>query len=308
VPHLSGGVVAPLKSDTVRVDDLTLHYFSAGEGQPVLLLHGWPTSALLWRNVTPAIAKQRRVLALDLPGFGGSDKPLDRRYDFAFFRRAIDGFLAALGITSQIGLVVHDLGGPVGLNWASQNPQRVERLALLNTLVYPELSLYVKAFMLACKTPGLKSMLSSRDGLKRALYLGIADRSRLRKDVLPGLLEPFKTQPARDAMLRAACQMDPDGLRDVASWLRNAGIPVRIIYGAKDRILPDIAKTVERVKRDVPNAEVTVFERSGHFLQEEEPEELGRLLAEFFATPAAVDGPPWAAAPEEPDEARSNVK
>jgi pimeloyl-ACP methyl ester carboxylesterase len=249
----------------------------------VLLLHGWPTSALLWRNVMPALSTQRRVIALDLPGFGKSDKPLNRRYDFAFFRRTLDGFLAALEITSAIGLVVHDLGGPVGLNWASHNPQRVDRLALLNTLVYPELSLSVKAFMLACKTPGLKRMLSSRDGLKRALYLGVADRTRVRDDTLPGLLAPFKTREARDAMLRAACQMHPNGLREVARWLPNVRIPVRIIYGAKDRILPDIAETMARVKRDVPSADVSVLERAGHFLQEEEPEELGRLLAKFFA-------------------------
>src|ERR1700722_19545561 len=138
----------------VEVDGLRLHYLTAGSGSgaPVLLLHGWPTSSFLWRNVMPAIAAHRRVIALDLPGFGRSSKPLDASYSFRFYRRALDGFLGALGI-DRIGLAVHDLGGPVGLSWAMLEPARRERLALLNTIVYPELSWAVIAFGAACRLP-----------------------------------------------------------------------------------------------------------------------------------------------------------
>lgn len=76
--------------DTVEVDGLTLAYRSSGAGPSVLLLHGWPTSSYLWRDVIPPIAEHNRVIALDLPGFGQSSKPLDG-YDFAFFERALDG-------------------------------------------------------------------------------------------------------------------------------------------------------------------------------------------------------------------------
>ena len=67
------------------------------------------------------IAERNRVLAIDLPGFGGSDKPLGVRYGFELFERTLDGFLAALGV-EEVGLAVHDLGGPVGLHWAVQRP------------------------------------------------------------------------------------------------------------------------------------------------------------------------------------------
>jgi haloalkane dehalogenase len=129
--------MSKIERASVEVDGMTLAYLSAGgdigAGAPVLLLHGWPTSSFLWRNVMPAIAAHRRVIALDLPGFGGSSKPLGASYSFRFFQRALDGFLAALKI-DKIALVVHDLGGPVGLYWASQNPERLERLAILNTI------------------------------------------------------------------------------------------------------------------------------------------------------------------------------
>src|SRR3954471_10756001 len=125
--------------DKVQVDDLTLAYRELGSGPPVLLLHGWPTSSFLWRNVMPPIARRNRASALDPPGFGGWDKPLGVRYGFELFERAIDGFLAALEI-DQVAIAGHDLGGPVAVHWAMGSQDRVTKMALLNTLVYPEFS------------------------------------------------------------------------------------------------------------------------------------------------------------------------
>jgi pimeloyl-ACP methyl ester carboxylesterase len=134
----------PIQS--VQLDGLRVAYRELGQGPPVLLVHGWPTSSFLWRNVMPHIARANRVVAIDLPGFGESDKPVGIRYNFAFFDGILEGFLAKLGI-AELGLAVHDLGGPIGLHWAVDRPERVTRLALLNTLVYPEFSEAVKDFV-----------------------------------------------------------------------------------------------------------------------------------------------------------------
>src|SRR3954451_21222566 len=120
--------------DKVQAGELTLAYRELGSGPPVLLLHGWPTSSFLWRNVMPPIARSNRVIALDIRGFEKSNKPLGVRYGFELFERALDGFLAALEI-DRVALAVHDLGGPVGVHWALRRPERVTRLALLNTLL-----------------------------------------------------------------------------------------------------------------------------------------------------------------------------
>lgn len=273
-----------IKSANVEVDGMALSYLSAGAGvgAPVLLLHGWPTSSFLWRNVMPAIAAHRRVIALDLPGFGGSAKPLGASYSFRFFQRTLDGFLAALGI-GEVALGVHDLGGPVGLYWARQNPARLERLAILNTIVYPEVSWAVKAFVVACRLPGLRDIITSPWGLEKALHLGIADRSRLRPDALAGLRAPFADRAARRALSRAGSALSPKGLAEIARWMPTIKVPVCVVYGAQDRVLPDIAKTIRRIRADVPHATVTVLPDCGHFLQEERPDEVGRLLAAFFA-------------------------
>ncbi len=110
-------------SNTVEVAGLNIHYLSAGEGEPVVLLHGWPTSSFLWRNVMVPIAASNRAIAPDLPGFGRSDKPLDAISSFRFHQKVLDGFLDALGIDTA-GLAVHDLGGPIGLYWARRRLRR----------------------------------------------------------------------------------------------------------------------------------------------------------------------------------------
>jgi haloalkane dehalogenase len=268
--------------DTVEVDGLTLAYRDVGSGPPVLLLHGWPTSSFLWRDVMTPIAAQNRVLALDLPGFGASDKPLDVTYGFEFFAHALDRFLAALEI-EQIGLAVHDLGGPVGLHWAVHHPGRVTRLALLNTLVYPEFSEAVLQFIKACSTPELREFLTSPDGLAAAMALGLADESHLTEDVLAAVREPFDAPEARHALAAAGIGLEPEGFVEIARLLPSLTMPVRIVYGERDRILPDVAETMARVKADLPQAEVTALAGCGHFLQEEAPEEIGALLARFFA-------------------------
>ncbi len=267
---------------TVQVDGLRLAYRELGDGPPVLLLHGWPTSSFLWREVMRPIAHANHVVALDLPGFGASDKPVGIRYSFDFFAHALDLFLAHLGI-DQLGLAVHDLGGPVGLHWALDRPGRLTRLALLNTLVYPEFSEAVKEFVRACTTSELREKITSPSGLESILRDGLADPTKLGAEVLAAVQAPFRTAEARQALADAGIGLSRKGFAEIAGRLPTLRIPVRIVYGARDRVLPDVADTMARVKVDLPQAEVTVLTDCGHFLQEEAPAKVGELLARFFA-------------------------
>jgi haloalkane dehalogenase len=266
---------------TIQVDDLKLAYRELGDGPSVLLLHGWPTSSYLWREVMKPIARANRVIAIDLPGFGASDKPAVR-YTFEFFERALDAFLAQLGV-DRLGLAVHDLGGPIGLHWAMERKDRVTKLALLNTLVYPEFSEATKEFVRACASPELSVQLTSPAGLESITRDGLADPAKLSTEVLAAVQAPFTTPEACRALADAGIGVSRKGFVQVARWLPTLKIPVRVVYGANDRVLPDVAETMARVKQDVPHAEVTVLPDCGHFLQEERPAEVGALLARFFA-------------------------
>ena len=278
--------MATITTDAVRVDDLTIAYREMGEGPPVLLIHGWPTSSYLWRDVMPPIARRNRVVAIDLPGFGASDKPLDAAYDFGFLRQALDGFLAALDI-DELGIAVHDLGGPIGVHWALHRPARVTRLALLNTLVYPEFSEAVLEFVKACTDPELREQLTSPAGLEAAMKLGLADEANLTEESLAAVREPFRTDESRRVLAAAGVGLGLDGVAEIARMLPDLKVPVRVLYGAQDRILPDVAQTMARVARDLPQAQVTELPDCGHFLQEEAGPRIGEELAAFFGTDAS---------------------
>lgn len=269
-----------LKMSTVHVRELDLAYRSLGEGPLVLLLHGWPTSSYLWRHVMPAIAANNRVLALDLPGFGQSSKPL-ATYDFAFFDSVLDGFLEALGIQA-LALAAHDLGGPIALHWTLNRPERVTRLALLNTLVYPEFAPSAIDFVRGLLTPRRREVMTSPQGLADILREGTSDGFTLGDDVIRAVQQPFIAPDARRALAAAGAGLRPAGFVEIARRLAGLTIPVRVVYGAQDRLLPDIATTVARLRVDLPQAEITELAGAGHFVQEEAPEQVGDLLARFF--------------------------
>lgn len=275
-----------LTSKYIDIDGLNLHYLEGGQGEPVLLLHGWPTSAFLYRNVAPhLVAAGRRVIALDLPGFGKSDKPLDASYSFRFFDRTLNSFLDALGI-EQTGLVVHDLGGPVGLHWMVENPTRVSALCLLNTLVYPRPSWAVVAFVVASYLPLVKGLLVNPWGLRMAMKVGTCSPDAVTDEVIAGVQKPFVEKAARKALLKSAHGLHPAGVKNIAQKLKTTTVPVRIVYGTNDRILPDVARTMRRVAKELslPEERVTALQGCGHFLQEDRPDEVGRLLAAFFGS------------------------
>ena len=267
---------------TLTLDDgMTLTYRERGSGAPVLLLHGWPTSSYLWRNVMPAIARNNSVIAIDLPGFGGSAKPVDIRYDFGLFDRVLDGVVDKLEM-DPVGIAVHDLGGPVALHWMIRNPGRVSRLALLNTLLYPDFRPDLIEFVRTLSDPHRRETLTGPDGLADIMRLGLADERRLTDEVLAAVRAPFAEADARLALALAGIGLHPSGFAEIADWLPSVDLPVRIIYGEQDRVLTDVARTVERAAKDIPHAEVTALPNCGHFLQEDDPEQVGELLAEFF--------------------------
>jgi pimeloyl-ACP methyl ester carboxylesterase len=286
-----------------EVDGLSVAYREAGTGPAVLLVHGWPTSSLLWRDVMPHLVRgvgesrpptsasidqdrstgTNRVVAIDLPGYGASAKPLDRRYDATFYEEVIDGFLAALGI-DRVALVVHDVGGPIGLHWALRNPDRVTGIGILNTLLYPEFSAAVVEFVQRLTTPGEREKMVGPDGLADLLRLGLRHPERLDPALLAEFVAPFAAdEDAREALARAAIGLTLRQFKQIGGALPTIAVPVRVIYGRHDAVLPDIATTVERLRADIPHAEVTVLDDCAHFIQLEAPAELGRMLAEFLA-------------------------
>lgn len=260
---------------------LTVTYRALGDGPTVLLLHGWPTSSHLWRNVMSSLAEAHHVIAVDLPGFGGSDKPPDLRYGFELFGASIDRLLDEVG-AGDASLVGHDLGGPVAMWWAMRNQPRVSRLALLNTLIYPEFSDTVVEFVTALRTPDRREELTSDEGLAGIMRLGVVDADVLTDEVLEAVIAPFADAEARLALAKAGVGLGRRGFEEIAGALNGFNVPVRLIYGEQDRLLPDVGDTMARLAVDLPDVEVTALPDCSHFIQEEAPERVGTLLAKFL--------------------------
>lgn len=270
-----------IASKYLIVNDIKLHYLEAGEKEVVLMLHGFPTSAYLWRNIMPKIAETHRVIALDLPGYGKSEKPLSPSYSFNFYTKLLTEFLAQLDIQA-VNLVVHDLGGPVGLHWAIRNQTAVKRLVFMNTLVYPNFSWAVIAFTFALKTPFLKDWVTSAKGIAWAMRFGVQNKTRIAGELAGNYQDPFKEEQARQALLKSASNMSINAFKEIVERLPSFTIPVQVIYGENDRILPKVADTMQRIKKDLPQTEITALPNCGHFLQEDEPEKISVLLSTFL--------------------------
>jgi pimeloyl-ACP methyl ester carboxylesterase len=238
---------------------------------------------LLWREIAPTLAAAgHRLIAPDLPGFGASSKPPGIRYSFELFERTLDALTEDLGI-DEMGLVVHDLGGPIGVHWALGRPDRITRLALLNTLLYPEFSPAVVEFVTILMDPERRAELTSPEGLTELMNLGVSDSARLSEEALTGVLAPFEDDNDRAALAAAGIGLSVEGFAEIADGLPRLEIPVLCLYGDADRPLPDVSETFARVQRDVPHAEVEALPGVGHFLQEEAPAEVAERLARFFS-------------------------
>jgi haloalkane dehalogenase len=268
-------------SHHLTANSLNLHYLQAGEGDPILLLHGFPTSSHLYRNILPELGKTHRAIALDLPGYGLSDKPLEIAYDYDFYAGTRDAFLDALRI-GRTHLVVHDLGGPAGLYWATHHPQRVSSIVVLNTLVFPEVHWTVTAFLLALRTPGLRDFVVSPRGIVGTMKLGVVHKERMNRQTLTPYTAPFETPAARKALIKAGSGLGVAGLAKIAEKLPSLEAPLRLIYGENDRVLPDVARTMKRIQKLRPDAKLTALPGCGHFLQEDEPQRVAELIAEFL--------------------------
>ena len=126
----------PFESKFVEVHGAKMHYIDVGEGEPILFLHGNPTSSYLWRNIMPHLSGQGRCIAVDLIGMGKSEHPdIPYRYDDHY--RYVSGFIDALGIGSNLTLVIHDWGSGLGFRWAHDHESSVRGIAFMEAMIGP---------------------------------------------------------------------------------------------------------------------------------------------------------------------------
>ncbi|WP_239482674.1 alpha/beta hydrolase [Paraburkholderia sp. C35] len=273
------------------VDDIKLFYREAGpaDGDTVVLLHGFPTSSHMFRNLIPALADRYRVIAPDYPGFGQSDMPSRSGFAYTFDRIAslVDGLLEQLGAT-RYALYVMDYGAPVGWRIALKHPERVAGFIVQNGNAYDE---GLKAFWDPIKQYWNDESDASRQALLPLLTLdttifqytdGVSDRTRIAPDNWvhdQALLDrPGNNDVQLDLFFdyRTNLPLYPT----VQAYFREHRPPMLIVWGKNDVIFP--ADGAHPYKRDLPDVEFHLFD-TGHFALEDKADEMVPLIRDFLA-------------------------
>jgi pimeloyl-ACP methyl ester carboxylesterase len=275
---------------TATVDGVEIFYREAGpaDAPAVVLLHGFPTSSRMFRNLIPALAAQYRVIAPDYPGFGHSGTPerKDVVYSFAHFARLTDALLGKLGV-SRYALYVQDYGAPVGFRLALLHPERVTALVIQNGNAYDDgLSPFWDPIRAYWNTPSK----ANRNALRAGLTLAAT-----RSQYVDGVTSPSSIDP--DNWLVDQALLDRPGIdeimldlfRDYATnvalypqfqqFFRTRQPPTLIVWGRNDVIFP--AAGAQAYLRDLPAAELHLLD-SGHFALEDKGPEIAVLMKGFL--------------------------
>lgn len=255
-----------------------------GSGAPVVMLHGIPTSAFVWRDVAPIVAHSQRVIALDLAGFGFSDKRDDTDLSPQGQASVVEEVLGVLEIDT-FTLVGHDYGALVACELVARAPQRVTRLVLTNTsLRFEDWSARMPITPLAIlKVPGAgeAAMKAARPYmLKQAFGFYVDNKQRIKDDVLAIYWQPFTTG-FDQTLLRLAreSRLDEDTFHSWKAALYDYKGQALVVWGGHDPTFrQDRAHEIVRL---LSNCRYELFMHSNHFIQEDRPMALGRLIASF---------------------------
>jgi haloalkane dehalogenase len=256
-----------------------------GTGRTALFLHGYPTSSYLWRNVLPAVAGAGvRAVAPDLPGFGDSPPELPGTWERQV--ENVERFRRALGLDRVI-LGVHDWGGLIGLRWACDNPSAVEALVITDTGFFPDGRWHGMARTMRTEGEGEQLVANvNRDLFAMALR---QISPALSDDALDEFFKAYGDNDRRQNQLDLYRSGDFEKLEPYRGKLTALGVPARIIWGSRDEFAP--VGGAYRFAKELPGAELTVLDKAGHFLMEDEPERVAHEIAAFVAAHAWQDQP-----------------
>ena len=273
----------------VEVDGLDLAYVDdgprGGRATPIVLVHGIGATLDHWALVIPALSEKRRVVALDLPGFGRSAKP-DRRYDPETFAQTIDGFLRKLGF-DRIFLVGHSLGGAITAEFTLLYPQRIEKLVLVDAAGMTRMPARLLDFAV---TQFERSIDARKIQLPPRLVRAMAKMmfyephpyaERNIGRILASMSEGDWPERVR-SFVRAATGLSRAQVR---ARLEEFDVPTLILWGERDRVLP--VRHGRQLHAGIRGSRFVTFPRTGHCPQIERPERFVELVEQFLAEGAA---------------------
>jgi haloalkane dehalogenase len=280
----------PFSSNFIEVHGSRMHYIDEGSGDPVLFLHGNPTSSYLWRNIIPYLTPLARCIAPDLIGMGKSDKP-NLKYRFFDHVKYIESFIELMKL-EKITLVVHDWGSALGFHYAMRNEKNIKGIAFMEAMVKPfswnDFPKGFKAGFKLFRTPVVGWLLIVWFNMFVERILPKAIVRELTEEEMSHYREPFRTWRNRKPVWQWPNEIPIDGKpSDVAqvikhynSKLQEAELPKLLFYATPGGIITP--STVDWCTQNLKNLTTVDIGEGIHFLQEDTPHAIGSELAKWY--------------------------
>ena len=277
----------------IIVNGRSMAYVEMGTGDPVVFLHGNPTSSYLWRNIMPHLADRARCIAPDLIGMGDSDKLPNSgpgRYTFVEHRDYLDGFFATMGLADKVTLVVHDWGSALGFHWAQRHAEYVRGIAYMEALVRPviwdEWNEAARPVFKGFRSPAGEDMVLEKNIFVERVLPGSVLRGLTEAEMVvyrrpfaePGeARRPTLTWPRQIPIAGEPAEV-VDIVSKYSAWISKSDLPKLFVNTEPGAIIIGAARDYVRTW---PNqTEITV---SGiHFVQEDAPDEIGQAIADWL--------------------------
>ena len=271
-----------MRGEFLDLDGARLYYYAAGtrgEHEPIVFVHGFPTSSHLWRDVVPLVPPGHRVVVLDLLGFGRSDPPNGRDVSLAGHAQRVLQVLDQLRI-SRATVVGHDVGGGIAQYLAVRHPTRVARLCLIDSVGFDDwptrdvrvakASLPLTRYLPATWILGV---------VKSDLQRGYAEGERGQHSI-DHYLKPFGGAEGRDVLVQHLLALDSSETMALVARLSGIVAPTALVWGAHDPFLTlDLARKLEKA---IPNATLEVINDVRHFAPEEAPESVAGVISSLL--------------------------
>ena len=284
---------AELPKSFVRVGGKRMAYAEMGEGDPIVFLHGNPTSSYLWRNIMPHVAGRGRCIAPDLIGMGDSDKlddPGPGSYRFVEHREYLDGFLEAVGIGDSAVFVVHDWGSALGFDWCNRHRSRAGGICYMEAVVRPmdwdEWPDAAKAVFQGFRSDAGEAMVLDKNVFVERVLPGSVLRG-LTEEEMAVYRRPF-AEPGEDRRptLTWPREIPISGepadvvaiVADYSEWLAGSDVPKLFVDAEPGAILTGPQREFCRAW---PN-QTEVRVKGSHFIQEDSPDEIGAALSDWL--------------------------
>ena len=271
----------------VAVIDSEMAYVDTGAGDPMVFLHGNPTSSYLWRNVIPHVEGLARCLAPDLLGMGESGKSPSGSYRFVDHARYLDAWFEALGLTANVTLVGHDWGSALAFHWAHRHPDRVKGIAYMEAVVQPvtweDWPEAARAIFQALRSPAGEEMILEKNVFVERILPGSVLRGLSDEEMAVyrrPYLEPGESRrPTLTWPREIPVEGEPADVVEIVGrygeWLSASDVPKLFINAEPGAIL--IGRQREFCRAWPNQREVTV--KGVHFIQEDSPDEIGQAIA-----------------------------